>query len=1028
MSLRSARLPAILSLAAALLALGVGSAGATSKATVAAIGDGAPGGGVFAGPGFSGWPTAAGDGWIAFRGQVTGGTTTETIVVAHLTAPISRAQVASIGQSAPTGNGHDACAGKLKQFVGHPVVNASGDVAFVALIQPPRSPSNQNSNGPTPAGIFARRGGQLAAVACSGEREAGRTLDLTAVLDLFSDLNTDVADRSPAMNDAGDVAFLTGYVDNVSGFPSGGAIVLAPLAGGLTQLVRLSDPIAGGTFQVLGPPALNNSGLIVFHGLATTTDPSDNGGILDGIFAVDTTGLNLRILVRDGIAPGSDGQTLTEFQDAVALNGAGDVAFLAGPLFDLSDDASLTDQGSPGVLVLHDGTVTLLGYPGQKIGPDKVTGVMLGPAGAAAVAAPSIAPDGTVAFFVALNGGNAEAIVRTSGSEVLPLVYTGGNGADASPVGGFYGGAESPPSLDAALGMVFLARVVGGQSSELIVYRAVDGQTSIIALGEAAPQQNQGFFGGRPFSAPHLNDAGDVVFRAFVARGPTSVGIFRARSGMMDAQHDIPIEAVVRAGDASPAPGAPPFFDFAGEPSVNQAGSVAFAGQLPITGRGIFVADPSGLRSVVVRGDPAPGDPGTTFSALGPNPQINDAGAVAFRGTTSFRDPLTGFSVKREGIFLADATGIHVLVYANEPSPAGLPFLKLRDPLLTDAPRIVFRAPLGDVEEQSSGIFTADATGTATLAVAQQPVGGSAFLWSFSGTPSVTGDGQVAFLATLAKPISPTDPALVPTGPAIFTQTASGLQQIVARGMAGPVGGQFNNLSTPAMNAQGHVVFRGSFLLLTGGTSGLYLAHDGTLEPYLLRSEVSPIGGRFAAFGAGTSFNVHDELSFSATVTGGKARSALFIATPTQLVSRALALRLTGGRGRDRIKLKLALTLGRVSDGVRPAKEPVVLSLSDRNGVLWSATVPKKSLVRSGRSFTIVPRPRSTLGRDLRSFRVTLARGGQVRVSALSAPVDLLRGGLRTLEPPFTLGFEVGDDAGTVAVPCTLGPSGGRCP
>ncbi len=59
--------------------------------------------------------------------------------------------------------------------------------------------------------------------------------------------------------------------------------------------------------------------------------------------------------------------------------------------------------------------------------------------------------------------------------------------------------------------------------------------------------------------------------------------------------------------------------------------------------------------------------------------------------------------------------------------------------------------------------------------------------------------------------------------------------------------------------------------------------------------------------------------------------------------------------------------------------------------------------------------------------KLRLARDGTVRVVASSAPVDLLRGGERTLEPPFTLSLEVGDDAGTVAVPCRLGPSGGRC-
>jgi len=188
---------------------------------------------------------------------------------------------------------------------------------------------------------------------------------------------------------------------------------------------------------------------------------------------------------------------------------------------------------------------------------------------------------------------------------------------------------------------------------------------------------------------------------------------------------------------------------------------------------------------------------------------------------------------------------------------------------------------------------------------------------------------------------------------------------------------------------------------------------------------MGPGGGRLAAFGRAPSLNASDELACSATVIGGTAQSAILIASPTVLAPRAVALHLTGGRGRDRIRL--ALALGRVSNGVRPAKEPVILSLSDRNGVLWTVTVPKKQLARHGRSFAIVPSPGSSLGHHLRSLKLRLAGDGTVRVMALSAPVDLLRGGERTLEPPFTLSLEVGDDAGTVAVPCRLGPSGGRC-
>ena len=116
------------------------------------------------------------------------------------------------------------------------------------------------------------------------------------------------------------------------------------------------------------------------------------------------------------IAPSPAGQPLTEFEDAVALDDDGDVAFLAGPL---SDDADPSDEGSPGVLVLRGGAVSLLAYPGQVLGTGKVTGVALGPAGGGALAAPSIGPDGTVAFFASLDG-NAEVIARTASENVLP--------------------------------------------------------------------------------------------------------------------------------------------------------------------------------------------------------------------------------------------------------------------------------------------------------------------------------------------------------------------------------------------------------------------------------------------------------------------------------------------------------------------------------------------------------------------------------------------------------------------------------
>src|SRR5262245_13849856 len=73
---------------------------AASKIQIAAIGDDAPGGGQFLGPALTGSPSAAGDGWVAFRSLVTEGSTSEQIVVAKLTGQSQRFVVAALGQTA----------------------------------------------------------------------------------------------------------------------------------------------------------------------------------------------------------------------------------------------------------------------------------------------------------------------------------------------------------------------------------------------------------------------------------------------------------------------------------------------------------------------------------------------------------------------------------------------------------------------------------------------------------------------------------------------------------------------------------------------------------------------------------------------------------------------------------------------------------------------------------------------------------------------------------------------------------------
>jgi hypothetical protein len=1029
-------------------------AGGASKATIVAQGDGAPGGGVFSGPAFTSAAGAGGSGWIAFRGLVTDGKTSETMLVAHMTAPVVRGTVASIGQATPSSGIYAPCAGKIQQFLGPPAVNANGDVAFLALIEPPPSTDpNATATGPTPAGIFALRSGQLVPVACSGQPTAGGILDLTAVLDLNADPTEQFAERAPSINDAGDIAFLAGYVD-ANGLPTndgplgGGAVILAAHGGGYSEIARIGGLFAGQiTFLTFGPPVLNNHGQIAFHGLA-----SNDGGIVDGVYLFD--GSTLQLLARDGFSP-LPGQPVIEFEEPVAIDDAGDVAFLAGPLINLaSSDA--TDFGSPAVFVASGGAVTLVSYDGQTLGPDRVSGTTLGPFGNEQLAGPSLAADGSVVFFASLDGGGGEVIVRCSHDHLAqcggedatgylnPLYYTAGTGADTTPTGGLYKGTEYPPVTDAAGGVAFVARIAGGTSSEAVLYGARDGTTTPIQLGDAAGQ-SQGFFGGKAFSAPHLNDQGDVVFRAYVTRGSTSAGIYR--------RHGTTIEALVRAGDPAPLPGNPPFLDFVGEPSVNQSGAVAFAAfyaALCPRGdatdpscfvalrRGIFVADTSGVHAVVLRGDPAPDVPGTvlapgdsiaggpTFATIGTDPAINDDGGVAYRGTTTTRDAITGQSIKSDGIFVSDAAGVHVIARndKNYPSPAGAPFFKFDDPLLTDGSGTVFRAGLGTDSQELSGIFIDDTT---PIAMEMQVLADASVLTGFTGNPAINPSGQTVFLATRSASVVPGGPPIRVLGSSILRSTAGNLEVLITNGQSGPLGGKFRSLAQPSINAAGHVLFRGSFDPTTGGTPGLFLHDDGGIEPYVLRGEVSPVGGTITAFGAQTSLNAQDEVAFTATVSGGTAQNVLVLASPAKLVPRLLTLHLTNGKARDRIRLRVVLHPGRLSDGIRPGKEPVTVSLSDTQGVLWSAAVPAKLLEGSGRSYHAIPKHRTDLGKKLRAVQFAVGKDDSVRFSAMSAAIDLTRGGLRTLSPPFTIGVEVGDDAARATIACTPGLHGAHC-
>jgi hypothetical protein len=351
-------------------------------------------------------------------------------------------------------------------------------------------------------------------------------------------------------------------------------------------------------------------------------------------------------------------------------------------------------------------------------------------------------------------------------------------------------------------------------------------------------------------------------------------------------------------------------------------------------------------------------------------------------------------------------------------------FFKLRDPFLSNLPSVVFRASLGNGTEVTSGLFVADANGTVQILAEHDELGDGVRVTGFTGDPALGPGGELAFLASRSRRAGPESPLFTSLGPAILQRGAGGLAVVAARDMPGPVAGLFRTVGAPSVAAGGHVAFRASFIPQSGGTAGLFLATETGLRPVVLVKEGTPIGGRFSSFGGRAALNALDELAFTASVNKGTARNGVFAASPTTFNADRVRLRQRGTRAK--ITLRLRLGLGRLSDGVKPGREPVVVSLADTGGVLWSATVPKAAVKRRGKWFVAAPRGGSDLARLLRGLRLQ-ARNGQVRANAKSARVDLTNGGKRTIRPPFTVTLEVGDDSGSIVVPCTLGPDGGEC-
>ncbi len=219
------------------------------------------------------------------------------------------------GQAAPDGNGAFSSFSK-------PAVNATGQVVFEAFLSGTSGGFNDNE------GIYRGDGATLTRIARLGQAAP----DGNGVFSAFFD---------PALNDAGQAAFV-GLLINTTGGSNDDNGVFRGDGAALTRIARSGQaaPDGNGVFADFGDPALNNAGQAVFTAdlLGTTGGSNDDSGIFRG------DGATLTQIARKGQAAPDGNGVFSSFNNDLALNDAGQVAFVAsllGTTGGASDDSGI---------------------------------------------------------------------------------------------------------------------------------------------------------------------------------------------------------------------------------------------------------------------------------------------------------------------------------------------------------------------------------------------------------------------------------------------------------------------------------------------------------------------------------------------------------------------------------------------------------------------------------------------------------------------------------------------------------------
>jgi hypothetical protein len=421
--------------------------------------------------------------------------------------------------------------------------------------------------------------------------------------------------------------------------------------------------------QLIGNPALNNSGRVAFHALVAGDGIGfDNRG---GVWSESAGALTL--IARTGNhAPdvpsgvhfaGFPGPVLTDAEGRVALRGT-----LSGNGVDSTNDT--------GIWAERNGTLTMIARGGE---PAKglPLGISFGD-----VSELRLNNVGQTAFMAGLQGSGVDESndfsIWSEGSGMLRLVARKGDEAPGAPLGarfrGFGTGTGDFFAFNSEGASAFFARLEGtgiDETNSTGVWAERNGVLSLIARAGASAAGAVGAV-FHQFGDPAIDSDAQTAFAALL----TGHGVDATNnSGIWSEGHGA-LQLVARAGDA--VPGMPEGARFGGffisspsnllHPVMNSSGQTAFLGTLvgpeinEGNDTGVWVEHSGSLSLVAREGDRAPGTPeGVVFSGFD-LPVLNSAGQVAIRAFLT-GDDLDQFN--DIGIWAQDRSGQLRLVARN---------------------------------------------------------------------------------------------------------------------------------------------------------------------------------------------------------------------------------------------------------------------------------------------------------------------------------------------------------------------------